>query len=94
MSLHVDSQRYCFRPTVGSPFVYSVVDFYVPRPWIHIAIRFGSCLCYSGYLYGHELYREITTEVGLLIIRVVFQLGIPPVMRYFFVIKPWPCLSK
>ena len=93
MSLHVDSARYYFRPTVGSPYVHCIVDFYVPRPWIFIAIRFGSCLCYSGYIYGYEMYREVTTEVGLLVIRVVFSIGFPPRLRYFFVLKPWPCLG-
>tara|TARA_Y100000817_G_scaffold312391_1_gene306271 strand:- start:951 stop:1271 length:321 start_codon:yes stop_codon:yes gene_type:complete len=92
MSLQLGSEIYYFRPTVGSPFIYCAVDFYVPRPWIHLAIRFGSQLCYSGYLYAYELYKEITTEVGLLIVRVLLQVGLP-CLRYFFVIKPWPCLK-
>lgn len=93
MSLQVDSHRYYFRRTNGSPFIYCKVDFYVPRPWIHVAVRFGSQLCYHGYLYAYDLYKEIHTEVGLLIVRVVLQLSFPCI-QYFFVVKPWPCLSS
>lgn len=93
MALVVDSQRYYFRPTIGSPFIYCAVGFYVPRPWFHVVVRFGSQVCYAGYLYGYELYREIHTEVGLLIVRVVIGLELPP-MTYYFVIKPWPCLQN
>ena len=93
MSLQVASSTYYFRPTVGSPYIYCAVDFYVPRLWIFVAVRFGSQLCYSGYLYAFELYKEITTEVGLLIVRALLQPSFP-CLRYFFVIKPWPCLTS
>ena len=93
MALVVDSHRYFFQPTIGSPFIYCAVPFYVPRPWLHVVVRFGSQVCYAGYLYGYELYREIHTEVGLLIVRVVVNLGFP-FMTYYFVIKPWPCIKN
>lgn len=93
MALVVDSSCYYFQPTVGSPFIYCAVPFYFPRPWRAVLVRFGSQECYRGYLYIHELYKEIRTEVGLLIIRAVIGLEWPP-MTYFFVIKPWPCLQN
>jgi len=93
MSLEVDSERYNFRPTIGSPFIHCIVDYYLPRPWIHLTVRFGTQLCYVGYLYAYELYKEIHTEVGLLIVRVVINIGLP-CLRYFFVVKPWPCLPS
>ena len=93
MALVVDSALHYFLPTNGSPFIYCAVPFYVPRPWRHIVLRFGSQVCFEGYLYAHELYKELLTEVGMLIVRLTVGLQLPP-LTYYFVIKPWPCLEN
>lgn len=93
MTLVIDSARHYFQPTVGSPFIHCAVPFYFPKPWRQVVVRFGSQVCYIGYLYGHEFYKEVQTEVGLLIVRVVVGLQLPPI-TYFFIIKPWPCLKN
>jgi hypothetical protein len=93
MTLVVDSTSYSFLPSVGSPFIYCPVPCYYPKPWRHVVVRFGSQVCYRGYLYAFDLYKELRTEVGLLIVRAVIGLEWPPI-TYFFIIKPWPCLQN
>lgn len=90
MALYINHCRMSFRYVPDSVNLYCVSTIIFFRPWVHLKLVFGNQVCYEGYLYFYETYKDISTEFGILKVQVLLS-SLYPFITHHFILKPSIC---
>ena len=93
MALYIDQRRYPFRFVPDSTNLYCVTTLVFYKPWLSLKLLFGNQICFRGYIYFFDTYRDIQTEFGILRIQVLLSTQYPFVTHHF-ILKPSVCIDK